>query len=168
MDPSASPRIGPLPWAEIVELDGMEILRRMLDGRLPLPHFGATMAIRPLKIEKGRVVFEGKPSHAFTNPQGTMHGGWLATLLDSTTGMAVQSTLKPGSSFTTTALTAHFVRPLRVDDGPVTCTAEAIYCGERTASAEGRIENAKGKLLAHGVANFFIIPVSASNAVRAA
>lgn len=156
MELSTTHPVGPLPWKDIIDLGGLEILRRMMDGRLPLPHFGPTMSIWPRDIEEGKVVFEGRPSLAYTNPQGTMHGGWLATLLDSATGMAVQSTLHSGKIFTTTSLTTNFVRAVGPNDEIVTCSAEATYSGGRMASAEAHIRGADGKLIAHGVAGFFI------------
>jgi acyl-coenzyme A thioesterase PaaI-like protein len=58
----------------------------MLEHREPSPPFSGTTDIWMVSAETGRVVFEGMPSARFYNPMGVIHGGWIATLLDSCMG----------------------------------------------------------------------------------
>jgi uncharacterized protein (TIGR00369 family) len=60
-------------------------------------------------VEHGLVVLDAAPSQEFLNPLGTVHGGWISTLLDSAMGSAVHSTLKPGHRYTTIDMTISFV-----------------------------------------------------------
>ncbi|WAJ28864.1 PaaI family thioesterase [Antarcticirhabdus aurantiaca] len=147
----------PLPRDELVGLSGLEVLRRMLDGRLPLPPFGATLDIVPVEVSEGRMVFAGRPAAAFQNPMGTVHGGWIAAILDSAMGCAVHSTLKAGQSYTTTSLTLNYVRSLLPGGVEVRCEASALFSGKRTATAEGRLLDADGRLIAHGTQTCLIL-----------
>jgi acyl-coenzyme A thioesterase PaaI-like protein len=110
MTEAVKPAIAPLPRDEIAALSGLDILRGMIAGALPAPPFAATTRIHPVLVDEGYVVFEGEPSVDFLNPLGTVHGGWLATLLDSAMACAVHSRLAPGQIYTTLEMKVNFVR----------------------------------------------------------
>jgi uncharacterized protein (TIGR00369 family) len=88
---------------------------------------------------------------------GVVHGGWAATMLDSALGCAINSTMPAGRSFTTVELTINFTRPLRREVGRVRCEAHIVYRGSRTATAEGRIVDANGKIYAHGTTTCIVV-----------
>ena len=46
----------------------------------------------PVEWGPGRMVFQGIPAKAHYNPLGSVHGGWIAAILDSAVGCAVHST----------------------------------------------------------------------------
>jgi len=56
----------------------------------------------------------------------------------------------PGKIFTTLELKINYTRPLTQEVGDVRCEAHVVHLGSRTATAEGRIVDANGKLYAHG------------------
>lgn len=140
----------PLPRERLAGLTGRETLERVLAGELPAPPFAPTTLIDLAEVAEGRVVFTGRPDFSFLNPMGTVHGGWIATILDSAMGCAVHSTLKQGQLYTTTAMTINYVRALMAESGEVRCEAVAIHSGTRMATSEGRLLDAKGRLIAHG------------------
>lgn len=140
----------PLPRDKLAGLSGRETLQMILDGTLPAPPFAPTTLIDLIEVEEGRIAFSGRPDFAFLNPMGTVHGGWIATILDSAMGCAVHSTLKPGQLYATTAMTINYVRPLTADSGEVRCEATTVYSGARMATSEGRLIDGKGRLIAHG------------------
>lgn len=149
-EPTTQLSPAPLPRDGLAGLSGLQILDAMLDGRLPLPPFGETTNIRPEEVSEGRIVFSGIPERGFLNPLGTVHGGWVATILDSAMACAVHSLLKPGQIYTTTSVTVNFVRPLLPQAKRVRCEAIAVHVGSRFATSEGRLFDAQGKLIAHG------------------
>lgn len=149
----------PLPLNEIAALSGLQILQGMFDGTLPIPPFSVTARIYPAELAEGRIVFEAEPSSAFLNPLGTIHGGWIAMLLDTAMGCAVHSKLKAGQVYTTTAMTVNYVRPLTVNSAPVRCEAVVTHSGRQVSSAEGKILDAKNRLIAHGVETCSILNV---------
>ena len=115
------------------------------------------MRIDLAEVDEGRVVFTGETDYSFLNPMGTVHGGWIATILDSAMGCAVHSTLRPGQIYTTTAMTINYVRPLLEDSGLVRCEATAVYSGARMATSEGKLVDSKGRLIAHGSESCMIL-----------
>ncbi len=85
-----------------------------------------------------------------------MHGGLALTLIDSATGCAVQSVLSAGAGYTTLETKANFVRPITLEAGIVRCTAETVHVGRSTATAQARVEDGHGRLLAHGTSTLLI------------
>lgn len=136
---------------------GLEFLRRLRDGLHPAPPFSETADIWLREADYGRVLFQAKPSSRFYNPLGSVHGGWISTLLDSAMGCAVHSTLESGQRYTTVDMTVSFVRAVRGETGPVTCEGKIIHAGGRIATAEGRVFDASGTLLAHGTETCMIL-----------
>ncbi|WP_332697792.1 PaaI family thioesterase [Bosea sp. (in: a-proteobacteria)] len=130
--------------------DGVSFLRGILDGRHPGPPFADAMDFDLAEVEEGRVVFVGKPSPRFFNPLGTIHGGWTATILDSAMACAAHSTLRIGEGYTTLEMKLNYVRPVMPESGEVRCEGKLIHRGGTIATTEGRLVDARGKLLAHG------------------
>lgn len=139
-------------------MSGIEYMSAIVAGELPPPPIAVTMRLRPIELERGRVVFEGEPGEEHYNPIGVVHGGYAATLLDSALGCAVHTTLPAGSGYTSLGLEAKFVRPISRDTGRVLCEANVVHRGRRQATAEARLSAAEtGKLLAHGQSTLMIL-----------
>jgi uncharacterized protein (TIGR00369 family) len=144
-----------------MSMSGLEFLRAMIGGTFPAPPICEVLDFLLVEVEHGRAVFEGIPSDGFRNPLGTVHGGWMSTILDSALGCAVQSTLKAGQAFTTVDLAVSFVRAVHQSTGKVRCEAKAIHVGGRIATAEARLVDAEGKLYAHGTTTCLVMPAPA-------
>ncbi|WP_439530935.1 hotdog fold thioesterase [Pannonibacter sp.] len=155
----ANRQLGALPLADIATLSGLEIFQYMKEGKLPAPPIMITMQILLETAEAGRAVFLGNPDKTHMNPQGTVHGGWISTILDTSMSCAVHTELKPGEIYTTTSLTVNMVRPLMPGSGEVRCEGIVAHRGNRLATAEGRLVDAKGKLIAHGTVTCMIFPL---------
>jgi uncharacterized protein (TIGR00369 family) len=136
--------------ASMRAMSGLEFLRGLMDGSLPPPAFSAASRIVPVEAAEGRVVFEGMPHGDFYNPMGTVHGGWIATLIDTAMACAVHSSLKPGEIFTTVEMNITYVRPVHATSGTLRCEGVLLHSGGRIASAEGKVYDAAGNLVAHG------------------
>jgi uncharacterized protein (TIGR00369 family) len=108
-------------------------------------------------VSEGRVVFAGEPAEYHYNPLGTVHGGVMATLLDSALGCAVQSLLPAGTTYTTLELKVNYLRPVTVKTGPIYAEGKIIHLGGRIATAEARLTDAAGKLYAHGTTTCIIL-----------
>lgn len=148
---------GVVPRDEATRQSGLEFLRDLIAGRAPAAPISATAGFWLVAVEPGRAVFEGEPSAAFLNPLGTIHGGWISALLDSAMGCAVHTTIKAGQSYTTAELKVNFVRPVLPGPGLVRCEGAVIHAGSRLATADGRLLDAAGKLLAHGSTTCMIL-----------
>ena len=133
-----------------VGLSGMEYLQKIIAGEFPPPPIGVLLNFRIAELSEGHAVFTVEPAEYHYNPIGVVHGGLAATLLDSAMGCAVHSTLPAGASYTTLEIKVNFVRPMSAETGLVRCEANIIHVGGRTAVAEGKVLDEKGKLYAHG------------------
>ena len=138
-------------------LSGLDYLERLIAGELPPPPIATLMNFTLSEISEGRAVFVCDPGEYHFNPIGLVHGGLAATLLDSAMGCAVHSTLPAGVGYTTLEIKVNYIRPIALDAGAVRCEAAAIHVGSRTATAEGRVVDAKGKLIAHGTTTCLIL-----------
>lgn len=141
---------GTIPRDRAREMPAIELFRAMAAGQLPAPPIGQTMNFTLVEVEPGRVVFAGTPDGRYLNPIGTVHGGWVATLLDSCMTCAVHATLPAGQACTTVEMKVNFVRPLSEAIGEVRAEGRVIHAGKTISTAEGKLTDAKGALLAHG------------------
>lgn len=128
----------------------LDYLNDMVQGRIPLAPIAELMGMTGVEIEEGRAVMAAEPSESHHNPLGVVHGGLAATLLDSTMALAIHSTLPPGGRFSTLELHVNFVRTIRADGGRIVCEAKVVHGGSTVATAEGRVTDSSGRLVAHG------------------
>lgn len=150
----------PSPLLQQRDLSGFELLSRM--GKdLPGPPIAYTLDFDLDEVSEGRVTFVMDPAEFHENPLGSVHGGVLATLLDSATGCAVHSTLPAGVGYTTTSLNVTYVRPVTQRTGQLRCIGTVLSRGRRTALAEGRIVDADDRLMAHATSTLMIFDVPA-------
>ncbi|RXT50780.1 PaaI family thioesterase [Bradyrhizobium betae] len=140
------------------QMSGLEFVQGLAARTLPLNTIAQTLGYDVVEAEKGRVVVALVPTGAHLNPAGTVHGGLTATLLDSCMGLAIQSTLDKGISQTTLEFKISLVRPITPETGPITAEGNVLNCGRRIGTADGRVTDAKGRLLAHGTTTCLIFP----------
>ncbi len=140
-----------------LELSGLDYINAIFAGRLPPPPIGELMGFRGVEVERGRAVFEFEPGPQHYNPIGSVHGGVALTLLDSAMGCAVHTLLERGVGYTTLELKTNFVRPITSETGVIRCEGTVIHKGSRIATAEGKVTDASGRLLAHGTTTCLIM-----------
>ncbi len=148
---------GIVPSEVAASMTGIDFLAALRDGRLVRPPFSETTDIHPIEIERGRIVFEGTPSERFYNPMGTVHGGWIVTLIDTAMACAIQSMLAAGQTYTTLELKTNFVRPVFSATGALRCEGIALSVGGRIGSSEGKVFDKEGNLVAHGTETCLIM-----------
>lgn len=98
-----------------------------------------------------RIAFEVTDEHL--NPAGTLHGGVLATLVDTAMGTAVRSATDDDVP-ATSQLTVTYLRPGK--RGPLTVTARVRTKGEHLTVCEAEVEQ-DGKAIGHAVATFALL-----------
>ena len=149
-DPLASARAG-------ARLSGIDYLRAMADGKIPAPPIAVLLGFDFEEVSEGRVVFTMMPGEHHYNPIGVVHGGVASTLLDSAMGCAVQSTQPKGRGYSTLELKVNMVRALKADTGRVRAVGTVIHVGRQTATAEGRLIDAQGRLYAHSTTTCILL-----------
>lgn len=135
---------------------GLDILRRVVAKELPPAPMASALGYELVEASDGRAVFAVTPAEFHYNPAGHVHGGFAATVLDSAMGCAVYSTVELGWTYTTIELKVNYLKPITVETGPLRGIGTLLHRGRRTAMAEGRLEDAAGRLLAHATTTCLI------------
>ena len=128
----------------------------MLAGALVPSPMASLLGYDLVEVGEGRAVFAVTPAEFHYNPAGHVHGGFAATVLDSAMGCAVYSLVDLGETYTTLELKVNYLKPITVASGPLRGIGTVLHRGRRTAMAEGRLEDAAGKLLAHATTTCLI------------
>ena len=138
------------------EMSGLEFVRGLVEGTLPLNTIAETLGYYIIEAENGRVVVVAEPKNSHLNPAGTVHGGLAATMLDSCMGLAIHSTLEKGVGSTTLEFKISFVRPITPETGLIKAEGTVINRGRRVGTADGRVTDSKGRVLVHGTTTCLI------------
>jgi uncharacterized protein (TIGR00369 family) len=138
------------------EMSGLEFVQGLVDGTLPLNTIAETLGYDVTEVTNGRVVVTATPNGTHLNPAGTVHGGLAATMLDSCMGLAIQSKLEKGVSSTTLEFKILLLRPITPETGLIMAEGVVLSCGRRIGTAEGRITDHQGRLVAHGTTTCLI------------
>lgn len=120
---------------------------------------GHSLGVLCAELGEGRAVYTLKPDPVQANAMLTVHGGVLSTLMDTAMGSAVFTRLPDTTVYTTLELKINFIRAVALDDGELRCEATTEHVGRRTATAQARIHNAVGKLVAHGTCTCLVQPL---------
>lgn len=155
-NPTANKNYGTVNAEKQKEMSGLEFVQGLVDGSLPLNTIAQTLGYDVTEAENGRVVVSAIPSGVHLNPAGTVHGGFAATLLDSCMGLAVQTTLEKGVGQTTLEFKISLLRPITPETGAIKAEGVVISRGRRVGTAEGRVTDRNGRVLAHGTTTCLI------------
>ncbi|MFZ5781169.1 MAG: PaaI family thioesterase [Pseudomonadota bacterium] len=149
-------RYGVVPPAAQAALSGLEFVQALASGALPHNTMARTLGYDIVEAAAGRVLVTATPTADLLNPAGTVHGGFSATLLDTCMGLAVLTTVGKGFGSTTLEFKISFVRPITPDTGLLRAEGVVVAAGRRIGTAEGRLTDGTGRLLAHATTTCLI------------
>ncbi len=155
-NPIVSKTYGTVSPEERKAMNGMEFVQGLVDGSLPLNTMARTLGYDVSEAASGRAVVSAEPGAVHLNPAGTIHGGFAATLLDTCMGLAVETTLEKGIGQTTVEFKISLLRPITPATGPIRAEGVVLNRGRRIGTAEGRVTDQQGRLLAHGTTTCLI------------
>ena len=130
------------------------------DDRAP---FLELIRLRLVEAGEGRARTELVVGPEHLRTLGLLHGGVMATLLDTTLGMAAGSVAPAGHDVVTVQLNLHFIRPVWEGEALVG-VGQVQHAGRRTAVATGEARTAAGVLAAAGSGTFMFLPRAAVDA----
>ena len=87
--------------------------------------------------------------------QGVVHGGAVASLIDTASAFAVLTQIETHERVTTTDLTIHYLRPITA--GRMTARAHIVRSGRRLFVLSVEVTNDDGKLIATAVTTYIKI-----------
>jgi uncharacterized protein (TIGR00369 family) len=108
---------------------------------------------RDIASGRATVVLTAGPEHA--NPMGTLHGGILCDIADAAMGMAFQSTLETGESFTTVELKINFFRP--VWQAQLTAEGTVVQRGRTIGYVECSVSDEQNRLVAKAASTCMVL-----------
>jgi len=121
--------------------------------------FSETLNIIGTELEEGQATLymEILPEkHMNTNQ--SLHGGVMASLLDTASGMSVRSLLDESETIATINLSINFLRP--GFSGKLTAKGHVKSKGKKMATVEAELYDEKNKLLANSIGTFAILPTN--------
>ena len=141
-----------------MQLSGLEFLEAWRQGEFGFPPLIEYLNMEGVEFGRGRAVFTSTPEEKHYSVLGRVHGGVIATLLDTVLGCAVHTTLEPGEGYATTELSVNFIRPVDVATGRMVVTGEVIHVGRNVATAQAYlVAEGTDKLLAHAKATLHLV-----------
>jgi uncharacterized protein (TIGR00369 family) len=143
----------------MASMAGIDFVRAIFAQRLPQPPIMQTIAPFDCTADPGVIVMHSVPGLRHYNPIGSVHGGYAATLLDSAMGLAVHSLCPVGSGYTTLEFKVSFIKAMTKDTGTVRTEGRTLSFGRRAATAEARITDAEGRLLAHATTTCLVFEI---------
>ena len=142
--------------SEVAGCSGLELVAKLADGSIRRPPMAETLPFTLLPPKEGKVWLLATPEARFCNLTNTVHGGWIMTMLDTAMALAAQTTLAPGETCPSHETTAKFVRPIVADSGVMHVIGHVVSRGRTVITLEGRIEDAEGRLHAHGTSTCLV------------
>jgi uncharacterized protein (TIGR00369 family) len=111
--------------------------------RVPYAHF---LGLELGEIRSGEALIHLKVRDEFKQNQGVVHGGVIASLIDTASAFAVTTELEPGERVTTTDLTIHYLRP--VTEGDLQAKARIVRSGRRLFVISVEVSDSRQALIA--------------------
>ena len=100
--------------------------------------FSRSLGFELIAADESGARIEATPGPEHANGGGIVHGGYLAALLDSTTGWAVHASFPPGVAAPHLTLSVQYVRAAMLGEKLV-CTGTCMRAGRRVAAAEAEV-----------------------------
>jgi uncharacterized protein (TIGR00369 family) len=144
--------------------DGRSLLAAVVAGDLPAPPVAQLVGFSLDEVDEGTAALSMEPQECHYNPLGAVHGGIIATLLDSAMGLAVHSRLAAGRSYTTLEIKVNYLRGVTIETGRVRVTGRVLHFGRQTAMAEASLVDGAGKLCAQASSTCLLFDLPAAKA----
>ena len=119
----------------------------------PFPHH-MRMRLVFLSWDQARVTLETATCHL--QPYGIVHGGVLATLIDTATFWAAFARLPEDVGLVNVDLKLNYLKP--VQTGILTAEGFCLRPGKTISYAEARVVDEQGDLVAHGTSTLMALP----------
>jgi len=153
----------------ILEKEAVQILigldkdqRREYFRNLPIENvpMGSLMGASGIDIDdNGHVSFTITPQEFNYNPLGTVHGGMAATMLDSCNSISANCQVGKGFITMTTDIRINYLRPMTINTGEVTATANIEKVGRKVIFVNGALVDKNKKVYATANSTELVVEV---------
>ena len=125
--------------------------RRLRAAANAVPFF-RLLAIEVVEVTTGNATLSLEVRKELTQNHGVVHGGAIASLIDSAMAFAIIPLLAPRERVTTVDLTISYLRPLT--KGRATATARVVKSGRRLFVVTADVLDNDGKLAATALSTY--------------
>jgi len=139
-----------IPWRLMAKEKFLEQVKDLVNGA---PYY-RLLGIEVITMEKGTSTLRLEFRKELTHPYGMMHGGAIASLVDSAVAMALITLVDPSDRITAIEFKVNFLAP--VTEGKLTARAKIVHRGGRTAVGDVDVLDKKGNLIAKAIATYSI------------
>jgi uncharacterized domain 1 len=133
-----------------------ETQRKRIEDALSTVPFAKLLGIKLDAIEAGEATLSLRIREDFKQNAGVVHGGVIASLIDSATAFAILPLLNPDERTTTVDLTISYLRPLVA--GVVVARAKVLRAGRRMIATSAELFDDDGKLAATALSTYIRLP----------
>jgi uncharacterized protein (TIGR00369 family) len=140
-----------------IELSGRDFLIAIVEGRLPPPPIAKLLGVDLVEADDGVAVFRCEADESVYNTLGSVHGGWICTILDSAAGCAIQTLLPAGVGYSSIEIKVSFLKAVRTGTGPIEVTGRALKLGRRVGFAEAHARDGSGDLVGHATTSVAVL-----------
>ena len=130
-------------------------ISRIRDAISKVP-FARLLGIELERAERGSATLRLNVRDELRQIHGVMHGGAIASLIDTATAFAIVTLLKDEEKFSTVDLMVNYLRPLR--EGTATATARVVRIGRRLITVSADVLDNGGNLAATALSTYLRIP----------
>ena len=130
-------------------------ISRIRDAISKVP-FARLLGIELEQAERGSATLRLNVRDELRQIHGVMHGGAIASLIDTATAFAIVTLLKDEEKFSTVDLMVNYLRPLRA--GTATATARVVRAGRRLITVSADVLDDSGNLAATALSTYLRHP----------
>ncbi len=118
--------------------------------------FPVHMKMRLASIGLDTAVIELQSDRCHLQPYGILHGGVLATLVDTATFWSVYMRISENAGLVNIDLKLNYLKP--VEKGLLRAEGRALRSGKSISYAEASVFNETGERVAHGTSTLMVLP----------
>ena len=118
-------------------------------ARVPFAHL---LRIRMGEVARGEAAVEMQTRPELTQNAGLVHGGAVASLLDTASAFAVMTLLETAETAVTVDLTIHYLRPIQ--SGKIEARARVLRAGRRLVTVSVDVRDGAGELAATAITTY--------------
>ena len=114
------------------------------------------MSMQLISIEFDTTLIELQASKSHLQPYGMVHGGVVATLIDTATFWAAFMRISENAGMVNIDLKLNYLKSFQ--EGLLRATGTTIRSGHSISYAEAKVMDAAGELIAHGTSTLMTLP----------
>ncbi len=119
------------------------------------PYF-SLLSMEIKDLQRGTCLLEIRLGEKHLQPFGMVHGGVIASIVDSVAFWAAFSEVEEGKGLTTVEMKLNYLAPAQ--RGKLVAQGQRIKMGKTLALGEAHVRNEEGVLVAHGTATMMVVP----------